>query len=248
MTQLPKERRFAIRANIFVLRMARNWLRIALTILSIYVVLPIAAPVLLRVGVDGPANTIYTLYTPFCHQLPFRSFFLFGDQPAYPRSTVPATGLDSFEDYAGDLEQFEEIDLFGYDLDLLASTRGFVGNEQMGYKMALCERDIFIYMALLAGGFIYALPAVRRRLRPAPLLLYAILGLGPIGIDGFSQLLGYPPFEFWPVRETHPAFRVVTGALFGMMTAWLGFPYLEQSFREMRRQIEYKLAQRGIYR
>ena len=67
-----------------------------------------------------------------------------------------------------------------------------------------------------------------------------------IGIDGFSQLLGYPPFNLWPPRETLPAFRVITGALFGIMNAWLALPYLEQSFRTTREQIEFKLARVGI--
>lgn len=242
----PDERSFALRANIFVLRLSRNWLRVALIFLSIYVALPILAPVLMRVNVEGPARAIYTLYTPFCHQLPFRSFFLFGEQVAYPRANVPGTGLESFDAYAADLDAFEDVDLSGFDLDLLNATRDFVGNEEMGYKMALCERDIFIYLALLTGGLLYAQPQVRRRLRPVPLWLYALLGLGPIGIDGFSQLLSYPPFELWPVRETAPVFRVVTGALFGFMSAWLGFPYLDESFQEMRRQLEIKLRQRGI--
>ncbi len=114
----------------------------------------------------------------------------------------------------------------------------------MGYKVTLCARDISIYIAMLIGAILYR--GVRRRLRPAPLLIYVILGLGPIGIDGFSQLLGYPPFNFWPPRETEPVFRVVTGALFGLMNVWLGFPYLELSFRETRMELEAKFRRAGI--
>jgi hypothetical protein len=43
-----------------------------------------------------------------------------------------------------------------------------------------------------------------------------------------------------------PAFRVLTGALFGLMNIWLGFPYLEMSMRETRRELEAKLARVGI--
>jgi uncharacterized membrane protein len=121
-----------------------------------------------------------------------------------------------------------------------------VGNKEMGYKMALCERDMFIYAALLLGGILYSIPRVRRRLRPVPLWLYVFLGLGPIGLDGFSQLLGYPPFELWPARETLPQFRVLTGFIFGLMTAWLGFPYLDISMQSTRRQVERKLRSAGI--
>ena len=54
-----------------------------------------------------------------------------------------------------------------------------------------------------------------------------------MGLDGFSQLLSYPPFEFWPVRETAPIFRIVTGGLFGLMSAWLGFPHIERSMQDL---------------
>jgi len=111
----------------------------------------------------------------------------------------------------------------------------------MGYKTALCERDLLIYGAMLLAGLLYGL--VRDRLRPAPIWLYLILGLGPIGLDGFSQLLSYPPFEFWPVRETLPTYRAVTGALFGVMNVWLAFPYLQISMRETMETVETKLAQ-----
>ena len=87
---------------------------------------------------------------------------------------------------------------------------------------------------------------MRRRLRPVPLWLYFILGVAPIGIDGFSQLLGYPPFNIWEPRETLPFFRVLTGIFFGAMTGWLGFAYIEQSMQDARREIEAKLTAAGI--
>ena len=89
----------------------------------------------------------------------------------------------------------------------------------MGYKAALCERDIAIYGMMLWPG---CCSRVRHWLRPAPLWL-PDLGLMPLGLDRFSQLFSYPPFEFWPVRETLP--RVIPG-LFGLMNVWLAFPYL----------------------
>ena len=64
---------------------------------------------------------------------------------------------------------------------------------------------------------------------------------GPVGLDGFSQLLSYPPFEFWPPRETLPIFRILTGGLFGLMSAWLGFPYIERSMQDLREALEESL-------
>jgi uncharacterized membrane protein len=241
-----KNRKFALKANLFVLRLARNWLKVVLTVLTIYVSLPFIAPTLMYLGLEAPARLIYTVYTPFCHQLPFRTIFLYGEQPMYPRFNVPDTGLTPFETYAGDLSHFSGIDVYGFDIDVLNSGRSFYGNEQMGYKMTLCARDIAIYISMLAVGFAYSIPYVRRRLRPVPIWLYVFLGLGPIGLDGVSQLLSYPPFELWPLRETTPFYRILTGAVFGLMTGWLAFPYLQESFDDTRRVIEQKLFRAGI--
>ncbi len=257
MTQ-TRSKKLALRSNLILLRISRRWLDIATVILAVYIALPFAAPTLMHLGLRGPGELIYTLYSPFCHQFAFRSFFLFGDQSTYPRETVGADG-PTFEDTAIQSESFVELfaryaslapeqvtraDLDPFSPALQFAARDFRGDAQMGYKVTLCERDISIYIAMLVGALLFR--RVRHRLRPVPILLYAILGLGPIGIDGFSQLLGYPPFNLWPPRETLPIFRVVTGALFGLMNVWLGFPYLEMSFQETREQIEDKLRRAGI--
>lgn len=251
-------KKWALRANLLLLRISRRWLDIATVILAIYIALPFAAPVLMKAGLRGPGEVIYTLYSPFCHQFAFRSFFFFGDQSAYPRERS-GTDLVPFEDYAIEASAFTNLfglyagippadvtraDLDPFTVPLMYAARDFRGDEQMGYKMTLCERDISIYIAIFVGALLYR--RVRHRLRPVPLLIYAILGLGPIGLDGFSQLLSYPPFNFWPTRETLPVFRVVTGLLFGIMNVWLGFPYIEMSFQETREQIEEKLRRAGI--
>jgi uncharacterized membrane protein len=239
------KRKLARGLNRGVLNMSRNWLRIALVIVGIYAGLPYVAPMLMQAGLTGPARVLYTVYSPFCHQMAFRSAFLFGDQVFYPRE-VSGTELTPFEVYASQDAYFAEVDLTQFTPRLILSTRDFVGNETMGYKMTLCARDVAIYTFLFLGGVVYSIPYVRRRLRPIPIWLYLLLGLAPIGIDGMSQLLSYPPFNLWQVRETAPEFRVITGALFGLMTAWLAFPYLEASFRETRDTIEDKFSRANL--
>jgi uncharacterized membrane protein len=258
MTTSSSNKRRAIRLNQIVLSLTRHWLRIVLIILGIYGFLPVVAPTLMKLGVTGPAQIIYTLYSPLCHQFAFRTIFLYGEQPFYPRYNT-GSPLIPFETYVSQLPEFapDRIyslfgsptrvgDIYSFTPGFQAAAREFLGDPQMGYKMTLCARDIGIYWALFAGGLIYSIPTVRRKLRPVPIWLYVLLGIAPIAIDGFSQLLGYPPFNLWPPRETLPAFRVVTGALFGLMNAWLGFPYLELSISETRRQVETKLIRAGI--
>lgn len=232
--------------NRFMLRIARNWLRIALVLVGTYAILPWVAPTLMYLGARGPANALYTLYSPMCHQFAFRSIFLYGDQAFYPRESV-GTDLVPYEAYAADIETINPgTGIDDFTPEFFIPARQFRGNEQMGYKTAICARDAAIYLALFGGGLIFAIPAVRRRLRPVPLWIYVIAGLGPIGLDGFSQLLSYFPFEFWETRETAPFFRVATGAMFGLMTAWLVFPNLERSFWEAKRELIDRFREQGV--
>ncbi|MBV9580520.1 MAG: DUF2085 domain-containing protein [Chloroflexi bacterium] len=83
--------------------------------------------------------------------------------------------------------------------------------------MAFCERDLAIYLALLAVGLYYAR---RRDMRPASFLVYGILIL-PMALDGFTQLFGW--------RESTWQLRVVTGLLFGLASGWLVLPRLDDA-------------------
>ena len=197
----------------------------------LYVFFAFLAPVLMKVGAVRPARVIYKVYSPLCHQLAFRSFFLFGEQPYYPRELAGVEGVITYGQATG----FNEYDL--------NTARDFPGNEEMGYKLALCERDIAIYGALFLFGVIFSLTG--KKIKPLPWYLWILIGLGPIGLDGFSQLLsqtGWGLFSWLPLRESTPLLRALTGGLFGLATAWFGFPYLEESVLENRRDMQMKYA------
>ena len=62
---------------------ARHWLLLLNTGAFLFFFLPVvAAPVLMAAGWTGAANAIHMLLSPFCHQMPSRSFYLFGEQLA----------------------------------------------------------------------------------------------------------------------------------------------------------------------
>lgn len=265
--------------TLFLLRITRNWMRIVLVILAVYISLPWIAPTLMKLGLQGPAQVIYTVYRPFCHQFGFRTFHLYGEQAVYPLAPVAdLIGVKPYEAYVGQsliprqmrqgglptppfnvnaLPAFYGIsvpdnvtpDTPAEDQNFVRfqlATSAYVGNEQMGYKMTLCERDMAIYTSMFVFLLIYSQPPVRRRLRPLPLWLFVFLGVLPIGIDGVSQLVSYPPFNWWEPRETLPFFRVLTGITFGLMTAWLGFPYIDLSMRDVEYDLESKLYNAGV--
>ena len=128
------------------------------------------------------------------------------------------------------------------------AARAFIGNEALGFKVAYCERDVAIYGAILIFGLLYSLPAFRQRVKPLNWLMYGLIGVAPIALDGFSQLFSQYPyntlplFSLLPYRESTPLLRTLTGGLFGMANAWLALPYLLASMTEIRRELEIKLA------
>lgn len=204
----------------------------------LYVGLPTLAPVLMKAGALAPARALYAMYSPLCHQFGFRSFFLFGAQPYYPLAEAGLSGVQTFEEASGIQGLDDPLSITRFD------ARKFVGNETMGYKVALCERDVAIYSGMLFFGLLFGL--TKRRFPPLHWTLWLILGMGPIGLDGFSQL--FSQFNLaWleallPYRESTPFLRVLTGAMFGISTAWFAYPYIEESMRETRQFFVKKFA------
>ncbi len=61
----------------------RHWLFAANVALIVFSTLPLLAPILAAFGFDGVANAIFVAYSLTCHQMPSRSYFIFGHQMAY---------------------------------------------------------------------------------------------------------------------------------------------------------------------
>ena len=218
--------------------LSQHYLLLLNLFMALYVGLPFLAPTLMKAGVEIPARVIYTMYSPLCHQFGFRSFFLYGEQLVYPLEEAGLTDIQSFDDITGwnDLSN-------PYSPERLQA-RQFIGDETTGYKVALCERDVAIYFGLLLFGLVFGL--TKRRIPPLHWALWLFIGLGPIGLDGFSQL--FSQFELpWlsqivAYRESTPFLRVLTGTLFGVSTAWFAYPYIEESMAETRQFFIKKFA------
>lgn len=107
---------------------ARHWLATANVVMGVFVLMPFAAPVLMAQGVPSIARAIYALYSLFCHQLPERSWFLFGQHTSYPLSLF--------------------VEMAGSSNPLLL--RQIVGNAEMGYKVAYSDRMVSLYTSIWA--------------------------------------------------------------------------------------------------
>ncbi len=217
---------------------SRHYLAVLNGFILLYVGLPVLAPVFMKAGMPIPASVIYAVYKPLCHQFGFRSFFLFGEQPYYPLEEAGIQGVKTFEKASGITNLRDAASSARFD------AREFVGNETMGYKMALCERDIAIYGAIFLFGLVYA--ASGRRLKTIHWIVWLLVGLGPISLDGFSQLFSQIEWDWiaslLPYRESTPFLRVLTGGLFGFVTAWFAYPNMEESMAESRQFFIKKFA------
>lgn len=127
------------------------------------VVLPWVAPILMRLGQPAAGGALYTVYGLLCHQLPQRSFFLFGPQASYSLAELEQAGIDVAD---------------------VAALRAFRGSPAMGYKVAWSDRMVSLYssLALTALGWW----PLRGRVRPLPLAVAAALML-PMVVDGLSH-------------------------------------------------------------
>jgi len=217
---------------------SKHYLALLNFVMLLYFGLPLLAPVLMNAGLTGPANAIYTVYKPLCHQFGFRSFYLFGEQAYYPLAEAHVDNVISFQAATG-IEDLHNPAGYGR-----LEARQFTGNAVVGYKMALCERDMAIYASIFLFGIIFALSG--RRMKSLHWVLWILIGWGPIGLDGFSQLFSQMEWSwlirYLPYRESIPLFRVLTGALFGFTTAWFAYPAIEESMAETRQFFIKKFA------
>jgi len=211
--------------------LGKHYLAFLNILLALYIGLPFLAPVFQKAGWITPAKVIYKVYSPLCHQFAFRSYFLFGEQAYYPRELAGIDDVINYEEIAPD--PLMDIDY----------ARTFTGNESLGYKVALCERDIAIYGSILVFGLIFAVTG--RKLKRVHWLILGLVGILPIGLDGFSQIPGILNSNFqagFLIRESTPFIRTITGSLFGFFTGWFVFPLFEESMKDTREFLAEKFA------
>jgi len=218
---------------------SNHYLIVLNLIMLLYVGLPFLAPVLMKSGITAPARAIYTIYSPLCHQFGFRSFFLYGEQAYYP---LTEAGIDHILDFETATGIYHLHDPNNYSR---VEARRYIGDETVGYKVALCERDVSIYVAILLFGLLFGLTG--RRFPQLHWTFWIVFGLGPVGLDGFSQLLSQFDWQFLaellPYRESTPFLRVLTGSMFGFFTAWFAYPNIEETMLETRQFFIKKFAQ-----
>jgi len=187
----------------------------------------------MAIGWSGPGKAIYFIYSLLCHQLPQRSYFMFGQHLTYPMAQIQqAAGVSNPNDFF--------------------ALRQFIGNAQMGWKVAWSDRMISMYTSILFFTLIWY--PLRRRLPRLPWWGLMLLIL-PMALDGGTHFIsdlqgmgaGFRDSNLWLATLTQhifpPSFyggdawasfnsimRLTTGVLFGLGMVWYGIPYLEETF------------------
>lgn len=225
-----------------VLGIARHWLLIANVLMGMWIALPWLAPVFLHWGWGKAASAIYTFYAFQCHQLPQRSFFLFGPKLMYSLGEIQSAWQTTADPLV---------------------LRQWVGNINMGWKVAWSDRMVSMYTMLFLSSLGYGL--FRKKWKPLPLRAFVLLLL-PMAIDGTTHLLsdlagigqGFRDTNVWLQVITNNAYpltfyqgdelgsfnswmRLITGVLFGIALVGFAHPYLDGMFSDIVRRSETTL-------
>lgn len=210
--------------------LAGHWLEAILAVYGLWVLLPFLAPFFMQIGWGGAGKALYVLYSFFCHQLPERSFFLFGQKAMYSLPEIQAV----WETTSNPLV-----------------LRKFLGTAEMGWKVAWSDRMISFY----GGIWLFALlwNPFRRKLKALPWWGLLLLLL-PLAVDGTTHLVsdlagigqGFRDSNLWLAALTNETLavsfyagdaggsfnswmRLMTGLLAALGIVWFGLPYLEKA-------------------
>lgn len=207
-----------------------HWFETFLIVYGLWVFVPFLAPVFMQLGWTGTGRAVYFMYSFFCHQLPERSFFIFGEKIMYSLSEIQSVWQNTSNPMI---------------------LRQFIGNEAMGWKVAWSDRMISFYTSVWI--FAAAWYPLRRKVRPLTWWAFVLLLL-PIILDGGTHMLsdlagigrGFRDTNEWLAALTNQALpatfyagdalgsfnslmRLVTGLLAGLAIVWLALPYVFQT-------------------
>lgn len=204
-----------------------TWFFWFVLIYGLFVWLPFLAPVFMQIGWSGSGKALYFFYSFFCHQLPERSFFLFGDKIMYSISEIQSAWQNTINPLI---------------------LRKFVGNELMGWKVAWSDRMIWFYTSI----WIFAVLWLPFRRMVKPLRWWGlVLFLLPLAIDGSTHMIsdlagigeGFRDTNLLLISLTNNFFpvwfyagdglgsfnswmRLITGFLAGLGIIWFVVPHI----------------------
>lgn len=235
---LKNQKTFVERLAYFL---SKYWIWTFSLVYGFYILLPFAAPVFMKIGWERSGNALYWFYSFLCHQLPQRSFFLFGDKTMYSLPEIQAAYVETINPLV---------------------LRQFIGNPEMGWKVAWSDRMVSMYSSILLVSWVWY--PWRKKLKNISFLLFG-LWLLPMAIDGGTHLvsdfagigLGFRDSNLWLARLTdfqwgvsfyagdglgsfNSYMRLLTGLLFGVGVGWYFFPVVNETMQDVVRVMDEK--------
>lgn len=213
-----------------------HWLLVFNTAWGIFVTLPWFGPVLMALNLTWAGRSIYFIYNFFCHQLPERSWFLFGPSFSYTQAEIAAAWGRPLETISNELIR-----------------RQFIGTPELGWKVAWSDRMVAMYGSIFLFGLLYAILRERKvSLRGMPWWLF-LLFIVPMALDGTTHLindalrLDFRQTNEWAAILTNHALpatfydgdhfgslnsllRLITGILFGFGVVGFLWPMMDSEF------------------
>lgn len=242
----PSKRSTAITLNRIAYWFCRHWMVFFSLLYGLYIGLPFLAPVFMAVGMTPLGRLIYTIYSFLCHQLPERSLFLFGPKIMVPLSEIQASWKVTNNPLI---------------------LRQFVGNSELGWKVAWSDRMVYMFTSILIFAWVWWI--FRNTIQKISWKIL-VLFLLPMAVDGTTHLIsdlfglhqGFRDSNAWLAALTQNAFapsfyagdawgsfnailRMISGILFAIGIVWFGFPYLEEYFKDQAAWIKYKFERAG---
>jgi len=207
-----------------------HWFGIFLAVYGLWVFTPFFAPLFMHAGWVGAGKGVYFVYSFFCHQLPERSFFLFGGKTMYSLPEIKAAWQDTINPFI---------------------LRQFIGNENMGWKIAWSDRMISFYTSVWLFAAIWS--PLRSKVKPLAWWGFILLLL-PIILDGGSHTIsdlsgigqGFRDTNQWLAVLTNNSLsatfyagdalgsfnsimRFISGIFAGLGIVWFAFPNIAQT-------------------
>lgn len=185
-------------------------------------------------GNEQLGRRVNSVYRFFCHQRVERSLFIFAGESE-----------DSFYSanfYSVEYLQEEEVIPYynPYVPDRFSKTvfgYPYVGNEVVGYKTAICIRDLAIYIALLFTGILYMAYSRKNGGKIYKFSFkFCLMLMLPMAVDVLIQILGQI-FDWSFVTDAYINSiikRIITGALFGIGFSLFIFPNLQDSLDDKK--------------
>ncbi len=214
----------------------KHWLLGFNTGWGIFVILPWLAPVAMYIGIPALGHTIYFIYNFFCHQLPERSWFLFGPSFSYTQIEIATAWGSTVPEISNELVR-----------------RQFRGTAELGWKVAWSDRMVAMYTSIFIFGLVYAvLRELGMRVKGVHWAVF-LLCIFPMAIDGTTHLIndalrlefrqtnewavfitgGVLPPEFYIddlFGSLNSFLRLFTGLLFGFGVVFFLWPIMEDEF------------------